>query len=504
MLLERNTTYMGKILMQKTKNKSIKKNYFYSLLLTLVNSIYPLITAPYISRVLGAELLGSVNFSLSTVSWFSSLASFGINNYGVREIAKARNDDEEKSKIFSELIFINAGMVIFVSIIYIICVSTIDKFMDIKPLMIIAGINLLLNVFLIDWFFQGIEEYRYITLRNIFIKIISVIIIFGCVRNKSDYYFYALASVLGVCLNNLFNFYYSSKMVKIKFQGINPKRHLKKLAVFASSNLVGSMYASFDKVLLGIFSTTSMVAFYVRSISIINVCLSLLYSLSKVITSRATYNYAQGEKQKYFKLVQKSYNGIMLLGTPMAFGLFSLSYEIMYLFGGEEFAAMHNLLRIATILIITNALANWTYNQILIPMGAEKTNLKIQLLSASVSLVVNIIFIPYYGAFASVLALILSQALNMIRGIMYARNNDIQIKLINKRTILYVISSIIMYLFIQVFKIFYSTSSIILIFVLIILSAIVYFLILLCFREPLIMSLLTSIFKYAKNQIRGE
>ena len=143
--------------------KSIRKNYIYSLVYTFVNTLFPLITAPYISQVLGAELLGEVNFATSTATWFASVASIGISNYGIRAVAKVRDDQKELAKVFTELIVINAIMVAIVSVIYFASVFFVPKFRQSAGLMLIASITLLLNVFLIDWFFQGIEEYRFIT-----------------------------------------------------------------------------------------------------------------------------------------------------------------------------------------------------------------------------------------------------------------------------------------------------------------------------------------------------
>ncbi|MCX0411700.1 oligosaccharide flippase family protein, partial [Clostridium perfringens] len=187
------------------KEKSLTKNYIYNLTLTSINIIFPLITSPYLSYILGVENIGKVNYSTSIINWFILFSSFGIPRYGIREIARKRESKKELNITFWNLIIIQFIFTIISSVVYIILVLNSSLINDWK-LYFIMLFMLVLNIFSIDWFYQGIEEYEYITKRNICIKVLSLILIFLMVRNRDNYLIYASINVFAMCFNNVLNY----------------------------------------------------------------------------------------------------------------------------------------------------------------------------------------------------------------------------------------------------------------------------------------------------------
>ena len=191
---------------EKVKNKSIKKNFIYNSILTSANIVFPLITAPYLSYTLGAENIGKVNFATSIVNWFILISSFGIPRYGIREIARNRDNKKELTNTFWNLILIQASLSIIAIIVYLLAIFNVPRFESELNIHLMMVMMLILNVFSIDWFYQGIEEYSYITIRNIAFKIISIILMFAIVKNSDDYMIYAGINIFGLCFNNVLNY----------------------------------------------------------------------------------------------------------------------------------------------------------------------------------------------------------------------------------------------------------------------------------------------------------
>lgn len=194
--------------------------------------IFPLITTPYISGILGATNIGKVNFATSVVGWFVIITSFGVQAYGVKEVAKIRNDKLKLSKFVSEMTTIELTTTVITTAVYAIAILIIPRFAEEKLVFIIMCITLLLNVFSYDWFFQGVEEFTYITIRSLLFKVIAIIAMFLLVKKEGDYVIYAGISVFALSAANILNLLYCKKFINWKRKGLELKKHLKPLGVF--------------------------------------------------------------------------------------------------------------------------------------------------------------------------------------------------------------------------------------------------------------------------------
>lgn len=438
--------------------KSLKKNFVYSFSLNIINILFPLVVAPYVSIILGADNLGKYNFSLSFSSWFLIFATFGTTTYGVREIAKIREDKKLLDKTFSEIFFINFIATVITLIVYIFTIFISPKTNTEILLFFVSSISIFMNLFCIDWFYMGLEDFKMITLRSLLIKLICLASIFIFVRQRNDYIIYALISVLSFGFANIFNFVYSKKFVTLRFKDINIKKHINKLSILFYSSLVVSMYTLFDQVFLGFFSKNEDVAFYSRSRQIYSIALSITLSISTVLLPKLTYLY-KNDFKNYKSLLNKSINYIYIFSVPSVVGLMVLSKDIMWVLGGKEFESAFISLSILSILVFTVSLGTWQYDQLFLPLGREKVGLKGQICMALVSIITNIVLIPKFGYIGASISLVISEISGTIIGVWYAKSKikEVKIKYITRSLLKYIFSSLIMALIIITFKLFKFT-----------------------------------------------
>ncbi len=427
------------------KEKSLVKNALYNFVYTGLNLFFPIITAPYISRVLGASNLGKVNFATSLVNWFILCSVFGISSYGVREVAKVRNNKTQLSKLFSELLLINFMLSIIMTVVYLILVLRITRFQDDLMLYLVMSINILLNMFSIDWLFQGIEEYRYITIRGFLIKLISLFSIFIFVREIGDYVIYGMISVFVTGLGNIINYLYSKRIITVSFNSINLSKHFNKLSVFFIHSLIVNIYTNLDQTMLGFLSTTSSVAFMNRSRTIIGAASSVANSISNVTMPRASY-YIKHDKDRFNGLLSTIPRYILIITIPLTMGIIILSSNTMYALGGPDFLEGEKLLKVLSLLLIFAPLSSYLQNQVLIPTGNEKLGLFCAFLSSFISIGLNLLFIPRYGYMGAGYAACIAEfvAVSTRYYIVRYKLEYKNLRFFNKSVYLYFFSSIIM------------------------------------------------------------
>lgn len=434
------------------KQKSLKINAIWNLMYTGSNLLFPLITAPYVSRVLGASNLGQVDFANSFVQWFLIFAAFGVTTYGVRAISQVRNNKDEMSKVFSELFLINFIFSLLAMVMYIFLILNNEMFVTERSIFMVMSFSIVLNAVNIDWFYQGIEEYSYITIRNTIVRIFSLISIFVYIKNPDDYVVYGFISILGAGLSGFLNVINSRKYIKFNFKHLNFKRHLKSLWTFFALSLIVNIYINLDKTMLGFLDTSSSVAYLTRAKMVTSVASSISTSISSVAMPRASY-YLNEDFEKYKKLIQTIPNYMLIFTIPSAFGMAMLSTEIMQIFGGDEFVNAGNLLSVIAFAIIFSTLSSFIQNQVLLPMKKEKIGLLASIFSSIVSLSVNLFLIPYYSYIGAGIALLLAELTAFFSRYLLIRKNGIDfIKIINSSVIKYICSSLIMLIPVLIIK----------------------------------------------------
>ena len=198
------------------KQKSLIYNSVFNVFYQLLNVIFPFVTAIYVSHILMAEGVGKVAYAQNIASYFVAIAPLGLVSYGVKEIAKVKNNPVERNKCFSELFLINAVSTAILALIYYVTVFCMDSFTEDKMLFVVCGFPILLNFINVEWFYQGMEEYAYITVRSLFTKIASMLLMFLIVRGRNDYVQYALITSFVGSANRIFNMVYLRKLVRFR------------------------------------------------------------------------------------------------------------------------------------------------------------------------------------------------------------------------------------------------------------------------------------------------
>ncbi|HEM5998104.1 TPA: flippase [Streptococcus suis] len=387
------------------KVSSVKLNFIMNFILTISNFIFPLITFPYVSRVLQAEGVGTINFATSIVAYFSMLGMLGIPTYGIRACAKVRDDKEKLDKTVLEIMLLNALVMSISLILLFLSVVTIEKMNSEKTLYLVLSSTLLFNVLGVDWLYRSLEKYSYITIRSILFKIFSVILMFLFVKTSDDYVIYGAISVIAAVGSNLLNFINLRKIISwTSFKDLDVFQHLKPTLTFFLLTVSTTIYLNVDTTMLGFLKGSEEVGYYTAAVKVKQILVSVVTSLGAVLLPRLSYYYEQGNIEEFERLTQKALNFVFLISLPMVTYFILLSkYAILFL-SGESFlpAVLPMQLIMPTVLFI--GLSNLMGIQILVPTNREKLVVYSTIVGAVVDVLVNIFAIPLLGASGAAIA----------------------------------------------------------------------------------------------------
>lgn len=381
---------------EKVPQKSIKQNFIYNTILKVINIIFPLLTFPYIARVLSPEGVGKVDFSLSIIEYFILLAQIGIPTYAIRECAKFRDDKEKLSKTVQEILVINLLMLLISYFILFILIGSVDKLIPYRNLLIILSVNIVSTSIGMEWFYQAIEEYKYITTRSIIIKIFSLISVFLFINSENDFIIYGIILSLSATVGNFYNFIHSRNHINLfrKYRNYDLKKHIKPVLILFAMSVSISIYTNLDKVMLGFITSDVSVGLYAAANRMIKVILALLTSLGAVLLPRMSY-YIENKKELEIKnLISKSLDFIIMISIPASVGIFVLAKPIILIFAGSEYLSAVPTIKILSPILISIAVSNLIGVQILISHGKEKFTLISTIVGALTNFILNLLLIP--------------------------------------------------------------------------------------------------------------
>ena len=468
--------------MSHMKNKSIIKNYIYNLVYEIVALIVPLITTPYVSRILGADGIGIYSYTLSIITYFILFGKIGFQTYGQLQAAELRDDKYKLSKMFWE-IAIARILTMTVSLFFFSIVIIIDKKNSIYYLLLLTLYAA--NYLDFTWFLQGIEEFKKTVLRNIFVKIITLILIFVLVKNKSDLYLYFIIVQGSVLFGNILLIPFLKKyIIPIKTKDLQILKHIKKSLPYFIPTIATTIYLSIDKSMIGWFTKSSFEnGYYEQAHKIEQVAVTLLTSLSIVVMPRMAYYFKNKKFDKINTVFGEAIEFIMFLSIPMACGLIGISSILVPWFLGPGFNKSVLLLQIFSILIIVVGLNNAVGKQILIPMKRQKEYNISVILGAIINIIANAILINKYMAYGAAVASVLAETIILLLFCYYSKD-IIHYKDFIKKTYKFFISGLtIMLGLIFVNNYFNIVGSFITISIEIMTSIIVYILILFILKE---------------------
>jgi len=380
-------------------NKSIKQNFIMNVVLLLSSVLFPLITYPYVSRVLLPDGIGRISFATSLISYFSLISQLGIPIYGIRATAKVRDNKQELSKTVQELFIINLVMTLVSYILLIIVIHSVSKFQDDLKLYFIISFTILFNTIGMEWLYKGLEEYKYITQRSIVFKIVALVAMFLFVHNQEDYLIYGGITILAASASGLLNFINVRKLIILRpLKNYNFRQHFKPIGIFFAMACATIIYTNMDKLMLGFMTTNSDVGYYDISIKIKSLLTCIVTSLGAVLLPRLSYYIEKGEVEEFNRIIKKSLNFVVLIATPLAIYFSLFAKPTILLLAGNAFYNSILPMRILMPTLLFIGLNNLIGMQMLVPMGKEKIVLKSEIIGAIIDISINAILIPRYAA----------------------------------------------------------------------------------------------------------
>lgn len=378
---------------------SIRLNFVMNVLLSVSSFIFPLITFPYISRILGPSGTGVVNFAFSIVSYFCIISQLGIPTYGIRAIAKVRDDKKERTKVAHELFFLNLIMTVISYILLFVAIFVVPQMRQEKTLFIIAGLTIILSAIGMEWLYKGMEQYRYITMRTLLFKAIAAVAMFLLIKSSDDYLIYGIITVFSGSASFILNFIHARKIISFKWQGgYNLKRHLKATITFFALACATTVYTSLDAGMLGFMKGNEEVGFYNAAVKVKTIMLGIITSLGAVLLPRASYYVERGMEKEFHYLGRKSLNFTVLLASPIFIYFIIFAKEGILTLSGEAFTGSILPMQIIMPTVLLIGITNILGFQILTPMDRESVVFRSVCAGAIIDIILNILLIPRLGS----------------------------------------------------------------------------------------------------------
>ena len=396
------------------KQNSIKKNLIYNIIYQILTIIMPLITTPYISRVIGPTGTGTYSYTYSIANYFVIFAMLGIANYGNRLIAQNRDEKTHLSNEFSSLLFLHMIISFLSLIVYLVfAIFFVNQY---KIFFLIQSLYVLSALFDINWLFFGLEEFKTTVSRNIIIKIISVICIFTFVKSADDLILYAIILSGGNLLSQLALYPFLKKNdIKIKKCSTKEiKKHMKPLLIMFIPVVAVSIYKLMDKIMIGSIIDVTEVGFYEYAERIINLPMALITALGTVMLPRMSNLAAKGNEKLMKDYINKSMNFVLLFSVPLAAGLIIISNDLILIFLGEKYYNSIILVKLLATTIPIISFANIIRTQYLIPKSMDKEYIISLILGAIFNIVLNFFLIYRYKAIGACIATIIAELVVMI------------------------------------------------------------------------------------------
>ena len=421
---------------------SVKRNFIYNSLYQFLAILIPLITTPYISRVLGADGVGLYSYSYSIAYYFVMIAMLGLNNYGNRTIAMARHDKKKLSQAFWSIYTLQLLTSILSIGLYLLYLFLFSN----NLMSWILLIYVISAAFDVNWFFFGLEEFRLTVTRNCIIKILTTIGIFIFIKTKSDVYWYGSIMVLGILISQLMIW----PFIKTKVDFYRPS--FSDIAIHFKPNLIlfipviaVSLYKIMDKIMLGAMTNVTQVGLYESSEKVIQIPMALINSLGTVMLPKMSNLVAQGNIKESRKFMSNSILFASFLSTSICFGIMGISKEFVPIFFGEGFDMCIYLLQVLLPSCIFIGFANVIRTQYLIPNQKDKIYISSVLVGAVTNAIINYLLIPRYQAVGAAVGTLVAEASVCILQCL-AVKNDLDLKNYISQSIPFLLSGIIMYI----------------------------------------------------------
>lgn len=426
--------------------KSVKVNYILNLINTGTQMLFPLITFPYVCRVIEADGIGQINFFQSIISYISLFTCLGIPMYAIREIARDRSDVVKMNRTAMEILLLHSMLTLVgYAIVAILCL-TVPQIQVNIPLFLILSLTIFFTAIGCEWFYQGIEDFKYITIRGLIIKTVSVVLLFIFVKSKTDLLYYGCYTVFGVLGGNIFNFFRLRKYIhreNIIFSELHIKRHVKPVLKVFSFSVVTSIYLQLNTVLLGFLKNALAVGYFAAATKVMQMLLTMSACLGSVMMPRASHLIAENKEDEFNRLIQKSYDFTLAIALPMTIGLIFCAPSLITALCGVKFE--HSILpsQIIAPIILMVAISNVFGIQVLFPKGKINIVTLCCGIGAVADLILNLCLIPFFSYIGTSIAYLGAEVATTVSMYLIGRRY-IPIKYFKKSHLTYSLGCIVM------------------------------------------------------------
>lgn len=394
--------------------KSLKLNYFFSILKSVMTFVFPMISFPYASRVLGVNNLGIVTYCTTVISYFSLFASLGIIIYATREGAKLRDDKDELTKFCKEIFTINliSTVVVYTVFLFTLFFITEEKYFLV---MFVCSLSMWFTLFGVEWLYQIEEEFSYISIRGMVFQVISLILLFVLVKTKDDYVKYAFIQAFasgGSCVLNIIN---ARKYVNWKkHYKLELKKHLKPVFTIFGISAASSIYINLDTVMLKWFKSDFEVGLYTAAVKMNTMVKGVVNSLSVILLSRLSGYVSKKKDDEYFELLKNGFSINMSIAIPCATGLFMISRYIILIFSGEAYLGAVEASKILAVNLVFAIIDGMIYYQILLPYRMDVFACIGTVIGAIANIILNSLLIPRFSINGAAVATVISELMVMM------------------------------------------------------------------------------------------
>lgn len=396
------------------KRKSLGINALLNGLRSALNLIFPLITFPYVSRVLSVDGMGIYNFSSTYVSYFTLIAGLGISTYAVREGAKYR-ENKDKINIFSSQVFTISMLSTLVA--YILLIGSLLIFSNLRnyvTCILIFGLQIFFTTIGTEWLYIIYEDYQYITIRSIIFKIISVLLLFVLVRTPNDYLWYSAITVFASVGSNVLNFIHAKSICRIRLvKRTNWQYHLKPILIIFATSVAITLYVSSDTTILGLLKDDYAVGIYGVSVKIYTIVNGLISGLLMVTIPRLAMLIGKRRIKEYIHILQEVISSLSILGLPAAVGVVMLSKEIILIIAGKKYLDGILSLQIITWALIFSNFSTIFNQCVLIPVKRESKSLRNTIITGIINIGLNFVFIPLWSYNGTALSTVIAEFMVM-------------------------------------------------------------------------------------------
>lgn len=396
-------------------NSNTVKNAFFNLIKTVATLLFPILTFAYVSRIFHAEGMGKINFAKSIVSIFSMCAMLGIHNYGIREIARVKEDRKKRSSTFKEILYINLGSCTVSYIVLYAIVALHSRLNGYSGIILIYSINIITLVLGVEWLYCAMEDYKYIAVRTCAIQIISLMALLLFVHEEKHIYLYAFIQVISAGGAYLFNFFHARKYVDFNAgKELHVSYHIRPVLYIFITSVFVKVFTDMDTVMLGFMSNDRVVGLYTAAYKMSTVLSSVIGAATAVTLPRIAYLIENSTEEQVHKLLKKSIHFIFMIGVPVALGAFIFSRSFLVILNGNEFLEANLSAKILAIRTFISPLNGLLLINYLTPQKRDKECIMITSIAAFFNLFSNFILIPALQQNGASLATIVAESVEFI------------------------------------------------------------------------------------------